>query len=123
MPFNSVSNIESCYIELPRLLYYSHIPALIIALFMGIFVYLKSKALASKILFAMAAMFSLWCVGNLITWIAHDSRLIMFAWSLLNVLDVLFFVLSLYFVYVFIGKGVGGNSLLLKIRHLIFPKT
>ncbi len=87
-----------------RLLYYSHIPAMTVSLLIGLFVYLKNKTLISKILFALSVVFSTWSFLNLIVWTNIDSRLIMLAWSFFGLLYSLIYILSLYFVYVFIDK-------------------
>lgn len=41
MGFNFVSNIKSCYVDVPNLLYYSHIPTAILALAISVYVFLK----------------------------------------------------------------------------------
>ncbi|KKQ52425.1 MAG: PAS/PAC sensor signal transduction histidine kinase [Parcubacteria group bacterium GW2011_GWD2_38_11] len=104
MEYNLITNIGSCYIEIPSLLYYSHIPTAVISLLVGFMVFLKSKDLSSRILLAISIIFSSWLVCNLITWISVDSRLIMFVWSMMGVLTSLIFISSFYFAYVYIKK-------------------
>ncbi len=107
MNFNFVSHLETCYNAVQQnttLLYYSHIPTAIIILFVGFFVLSKNRSLLSKILFGITVTFSLWIILNLIVWTNYNSELIMFSWAVLNVFDVLFYVLCFYFVYVFIEK-------------------
>jgi signal transduction histidine kinase len=129
MSYNSITNIESCYIQLPHLLYYSHIPAIAVSLLLGIFIYYKNRTLVSKILFGIAITFSLWAAFSLITWISVNSVNIMFVWSLFGLLDVLLFILFLYFAYVFIDKkdvSIAIKSiwgLLLLITAIIIPTT
>jgi signal transduction histidine kinase len=113
MIYNFVSNIKTCEGSIFEMLnggdlgilYYSHIPVIVISLLLGIFVLLKSRdKLLGRVLFALAFAFSVWSILDLITWISYSSTNIMIAWSLLGIFDVLFFILSLYFVYVFIDK-------------------
>lgn len=105
MEYNLISNVESCYIDLPPLLYYSHLPAIIISLFFGIFVYFKSgRSLLGKILLLISISFSLWAICNLIVWITVDSITYSFFWSFFEILSVLFYFLILYFGYVFIEE-------------------
>jgi len=105
MDFNLITNIESCHITVPTLLYYSHIPTAALALLIGFFVYFKNrKELINKILFSIAIVFSLWVMFSLITWLGYDSRMIMFVWSFFGILSSLLFILFVYFVYVFIDK-------------------
>ncbi len=105
MDFNLITNIESCHIVVPTLLYYSHIPTAIIALFIGFFVYLKDRnGLINKILFSISIVFSLWVMFSLITWLGYDSRIIMFVWSFFGIISALLFILFVYLFYVFIDK-------------------
>lgn len=108
MPFNSVTNIETCFEAIkvvPGILYYSHIPTTISAVFVGLFIFLKNKnILASKILFTLTILFFLWAICDLVTWTTTDSRWIMITWALLSLLFALFSLLSLYLVYVFVNN-------------------
>ncbi len=104
MGFNFVTNLESCYVDVPSLLYYSHIPAGIIAFCFGLFVILKSRSVEAKALFAIGIFFALWVFCDLLLWMSHDSRVIMFVWSLVNLLENFVSALTLYFVYIFLEK-------------------
>lgn len=105
MEYNLISNVESCHIQLPALLYYSHWPSIIITLFFGIFVYFKSgRSLLGKILLLISFSFSLWAILNLIVWTTFDSQTYSFFWSFFEILSVLFYFLVLYFGYVFIEE-------------------
>lgn len=110
MGYNLVTNLEQCIITLPtmvnvNLLYYSHIPTILVALLIGFFVLIKNKGeLSAKILFALSLTFSLWTFFDLIAWVSPNTTYIMFSWSILGVLDSLMYILSLYLVYVFIDK-------------------
>ncbi|MDP1845291.1 MAG: ATP-binding protein [Candidatus Moranbacteria bacterium] len=104
--------------DVPSLLYYSHIPTAIVAILIGIFVFWKGKQLLiNRLLFAISACFSLWVILNLILWTNIHSDLMLFVWSFLRVLSSLISILSIYFIYVFLGgKDV---SFRLKIIFLI----
>lgn len=104
MEFNFVTNLESCYITVPSILYYSHIPAGLIAFLFGFFVFLKNRKPEAKALFAMGAVFSVWVFFDLVLWLAHDSRVIMLVWSFINILENFVSALTLYFVYLFLEK-------------------
>lgn len=107
MPFNFVTNIESCYIAVPHLLYYSHIPTAVIALIVGFFVYYKNRGsglLISKVLLFSALFFSLWSIFDIIIFIDPDSRVVMFFWSLVNLVEMLVTTSTLYFTYLFFEK-------------------
>jgi signal transduction histidine kinase len=91
--------------DVPALLYYAHIPAMIIALLVGLFVYLKGrKLLLNRLLFAISIFFSIWTIINLITWTNIHSDFILFAWSFFGLIFGLISIFSIYFVYVFLEK-------------------
>lgn len=107
MDFNPISNIESCYVNIPHLSYYSHIPTAIVALLLGFFVYFKNKngnSLTSKILLFTAITFTIWSVLDLSLWVSIDSRKIMFSWSIINLFEMFASSSTLYFAYVFLEK-------------------
>src|SRR4030065_2773179 len=83
------------------ILYYSHIPVIIISLFFGIFVLFKSKGgLLSIIFFLLVSLLSIWSILDLYTWLSWDTGIQMFAWSITTVVEPLLFMLSLYFIFV-----------------------
>lgn len=91
--------------KVPVLLYYSHIPVLIIALIIGLFVYSKNRqSLLSKILLAISVFFSLWVFCDLITWTTNTSSVSMFFWSFFGLFFILINVLCVYFAYVYVYK-------------------
>jgi signal transduction histidine kinase len=110
MAFNSITNIEACraMVNIAPLhtVYYSHIPASIIALLIGFFVYSNNKRLLTgKILLAISISFSIWSLFDLTLWqFGYNSTVVTFAWSILGLAEILFFILSLYLAYAFIDK-------------------
>ncbi|MCB9810455.1 hypothetical protein H6781_02580 [Candidatus Nomurabacteria bacterium] len=91
--------------DIPELLYYSHIPATILALLVGIFVFVNNpRNLLNKILLSIALSFSAITVINLVTWTSIESSAIIFSWSLFGPLQGIISVLSIYFIYVFLNK-------------------
>ena len=108
MGFNLISNIESCStFAIPHLLYFSHIPTAIIALLLGFFVYFKNRngnSFVGKLLLFTAASFFLWSISDIILWKSVDSRITMFVWSIINLVEMLVSSSTLYFSYVFFEK-------------------
>jgi signal transduction histidine kinase len=107
MMVDAISNIASCYVVVPALSYYSHIPTAAVALLLGVFVYFKTRTdrlLTSRMLLFTAVAFSVWSILDLYLWIGTDSRGIMFAWSLVNLFGLLASSGTLYFSYVFLEK-------------------
>lgn len=89
----------------PILLYYSHLPAIAIALIVGIFVFLNNpKSLLNRLLFGVAALFSLWAFANLVLWTSVNSDVVIFVWSLFGILSAGLSICTIYLVYVFLRK-------------------
>lgn len=91
--------------ELPGLLYYSHVPAIVISLLVGTFVIWNNrKELLNRLLFAICIFFSLWTLLNLISWTNIHSDILLFSWSFFGPLSALISIFSVYFTYVFLQK-------------------
>ncbi len=91
--------------DVPTLLYYAHIPAIVISLFIGIYVLLNGRRLLlNQLLFAISLFFSLWTLINLITWTNIHSELIIFVWSFFSLVLSLLAIFCIYFIYVFLDK-------------------
>lgn len=96
--------------SVPSLLYYSHIPTAVIAILLGLFVYIKNRDFVSRALLFLSLSFSIWLFFNLIVWTNVDSRIIMFIWSFFGSLTVLIFIFAFYFFYTFIEKKDLSNK-------------
>ena len=91
--------------NLPDLLYYSHIPAAIVALLVGLFVYINGRhILINKLLFLISISFSLWTLISLIAWTNIHSDFLLFIWTFFGVFSSFISILSIYFIYVFLYK-------------------
>jgi hypothetical protein len=91
--------------DVPSLLYYSHIPSAILALLIGVFVYLNARQLLlNKLLFTLSIAFSLWVVVSLISWTNIHSDFLLFTWTFYGILSSLISIISIYFVSVFLNK-------------------
>ncbi|MFZ1626662.1 MAG: ATP-binding protein [Candidatus Moraniibacteriota bacterium] len=122
MDFNLITNIESCYFDIPALLYYSHIPTAIVMFLLGLFVYARNKELLSaNLLFFVALFFSLWVAGDMIIWISPDSRMVMFWWSLINLFEVVVSMSTLYFAYTFLERKDAPFWAKLSAAGLLLP--
>ncbi len=125
--FNLITNNSTCYELITQtvpfdLIYYSHIPTVLLALFVSFFIFFKSgKILSSKLLLIVSILFSLWSLCDLITWTSYDTRLTMFAWAPLGFLFMLIFAFSLYFTYVFFDKEDISLAKKIAIFLPVFP--
>ncbi len=90
---------------LEKLAQYSHIIPIILSLTLAFFIFFKAKFnLFSKIFLAFVISFCAWLVGDLITWTSNDYNLIYTVWSTLVYIELIFFILGLYFVITFVNE-------------------
>lgn len=94
----------TCYAtthEYHALVYYSHFITLGILLYfaLSVLVYADRKNLAApKSFLLFSGLFSLWLIGNALTWVLPDYTPVIFFWSLLDLINVLFFAAGAWFV-------------------------
>lgn len=123
MIYNFITNIQSCYVDVPSLLYYSHIPTALTALFFGILILIKGKEniIASRYLFLISLTFFIWTVLEGVLWLVYSSITMMFLWSFLPLLYVLLNLFCILFVYSMVEKKKLPHNLLLYSLALVFP--
>ena len=105
-------DINSCFVfinflgaEKIPLIYYSHLVPVFFAIMLSLLVYLKSKrTVLSNIFVLFSGVFSLWLVLDLILWTSTNYYLIASSWAPINLIEIIFFVLALYFTTVFLIK-------------------
>jgi hypothetical protein len=123
--FNLTSFSEICYqwnANAPQLLYFSHIPTAIVAMFLGVFVYFNNKdSLAGKILLIISLAFSLWSLSDLFLFLTLDPRLVMFFWSIISLAELFIFAGSLYFSYAFLEKRDAPLKYKIIVLLLLLP--
>lgn len=108
--------------DVPSLLYYSHIPASIVALLIGFFVFFNGrKLLLNKLLLLITVSFSLWTLSNLTLWTNIHSEFLLFIWSFLRVFSSFISIFSIYFIYVFLDKKDVSNKLKMVFLGLLTP--
>jgi len=91
--------------DVPMLLYYAHIPAIIISLLVGLYVYINDRgSLLNRLFFAISFFFSLWALINLVTWTNIHSDFILFVWTFFSLTLGLLAIFCIYFIYVFLEK-------------------
>lgn len=101
--------LNTCYQTqntLQTIVRYSHFVPLILSLILGTLVIVKAKSdLLSKIFFAFVASFSVWLIGDFITWSSLNYSSVYANWSFLLYAEVVFYTLGLYFAIVFSRKS------------------
>ena len=91
--------------ELPVLLYYAHVPAILISLVLGLFVLLSDrKTVLNRVLFGLCMSFAAWSLSTLILWTNVHSDVLLFTWSFLGPAAAFISVFSIYFTYVFLER-------------------
>ncbi len=110
-------NITSCSIFLKEfsdtgilsIAYYSHLVPIVIALFLGFFTLKKTNSSKLSVVFCLFTMaFSLWLFGDLITWTTASYGPIIFVWSWLDYLNIVFFALGTYFFVLLARDGLSS---------------
>lgn len=103
----------------PGLLYYTYIPAILVALFLIFFIHYEGeKNRAANALSLICLSFALWTLDIFILWIAAYNDAIMFGWQLTPIFEVSIFIFSLYFVYLITDKKKRDIDPRLKIFFL-----
>ncbi len=91
--------------DVPALLYYAQIPATIISLLFGFYIFWNGrKFLLNRLLFLIAILFSLWVFTTLIVWAGNDGGLFAFVWPFYDLILGLIAIFCIYFIYVFLDK-------------------
>lgn len=89
----------------PTLLFYSYIPVAIISLIFALFVFKGSKrSLSGKLILSISLLFFLWTLSAIFTWITVQAGVVHFFWQVIAIIEVLIYLCSFYFVYVFLNK-------------------
>ena len=91
--------------NVPSLVYYSHVPALIMAFLLGVcvFLYGRNNVIKRTFLFILS-VFILWAFFSLTTWAANRSDIIMFIWSVIILIEPLLHIGSLYLLHLIYNK-------------------
>lgn len=106
-----INSIGQCWVmvneQMPlELVYYSHVFNIAAASIFGVYVLFKAKGVQMSLhFFMLCILFSLWVAADLITWtMLFDSRITMLGWSLMELLEILFFFLSANLVYLYLNS-------------------
>ncbi len=86
-------------------LLYSHLPAVIISLFIGFYLFVKDRRLETKIFLGLVIVFCIFTLGDLTEWFSFLGRnVVMFTGLILEISDPALLVFSFYFLFVVINK-------------------
>jgi signal transduction histidine kinase len=108
--------------DIPELLYYSHIPATVVAVFVGFFVLLSNpKNLLNQLLFLLSLSFSIWTISSLTAWTNINADLLAAMWPLFGISSALISILSIYLVLVFLHEKDISFRIKLVFLFLLTP--
>ncbi len=89
----------------PRLLFYSYIPIIIVALLFGFYIFTKNKkSLDGKLILLISTAFSVQILNEIIQWIAVHVKVVHFSWQLSAILQVSIYAFIILFVFYFLNK-------------------
>ena len=106
----------------PQILYYSHIPTALIALILGFILVRKERSRKSIFFLLTTIFFALWSISDIVLWTNSDTRIIMFVWSYINLLQTLTTAIFLFFIYSYTSNKVLPKFLLYFLFILFLPK-
>jgi signal transduction histidine kinase len=103
------------------LIYYSHLTPVLVSLIFGFFIYFANrKSLLNKVLLFIALTLSVWLLLDLILWATDSLRTVVFAWSLVNMIEPIIYAGFVYFVLVFMtGNDISWKTKLLIVLPLL----
>lgn len=91
--------------QVPSLVYYSHIPLILISSIIAFLIFIKGKkVLSNKILLFTLVTFTCWVVMSLMFWANNRSDIVMLVWHWTLLLEPLIYIGSLYFIKVIIDE-------------------
>lgn len=91
--------------NVPPLIYYSHIPNIIISLILAFFILFQNrKALGNKVLFFTIVAFEAWVLFALIFWASNRSDVIMFSWLMDILFEPLVYIGAFYLLHILIKQ-------------------
>lgn len=102
--YNTIYNCSGNLDTIGITLLYLHIPVSVLTLIIALYIWKQSKHKASsKIIIYIALTFALWVILNNIVWlIASSASVYLFAWSLIEPVSIVLFLLMYYFVYTYV---------------------
>ena len=108
--------------NVPELLYYSHIPAAFMMLFLGGFLFLKQKNDVSvRLLASLFLLSSFWLALDVFIWASNQPSLNIFLWSNQILLEVLIYLIAFLLTYQFIFQKTIGIFCRVPLYILVLP--
>lgn len=104
------------------LIYYSHLTPIFVSLIFGLYIYLTNRhSLLNKTLFVITGILSLWLFLDLVLWATDSVQTVLFAWSLVNMIEPVIYAGFVYFIYIFSTKNDVSNKIKLLLIIPLLP--
>lgn len=104
-----------------HLIYYSHLTPIIVSLIFASYIYISNhKSLLNKILLFITLNLSLWLLLDLVLWATDSRRIVLYTWSVINMIEPAIYAGFVYFVIVFVsGKDMSNKNKIWLILPLL----
>jgi signal transduction histidine kinase len=104
------------------LIYYSHIVPVLFSLPLAFIIIAKDyRNKLNQYFFLAVSLFSLWSFSDLVLWASPDPRIIMFFWSILNLLEPFIYIAVFLFAYTLLFKKGIPTRVLALILSITLP--
>lgn len=91
--------------NVPTLLYYSHFVGVIAAILFAAFLFPRAKeSLVIKVFLLTITSFIAWAIIDVLLWASNDPGLVLFYWGIQILLEMVLYISSFYFGYLFITQ-------------------
>ena len=98
------------------LIYYSHLTPIFVSIIFGLYIYRSNKrSLLNKTLFGITVLLSIWLFLDLVLWASNGVNVILFSWSVVNMIEPVIYAGFVYFIYLF----VTGDDISRKLKTLL----
>lgn len=96
--------INTCYettAQLRSLALYSHLLPVLVAIVLSVFIYrFAENRISAKLFVLFVFLLSIWLTADLIAWYSNNYFLVAASWSILDFVNILFYLVLLFFFYI-----------------------
>mgnify|MGYP003393991420 CR=1 FL=1 len=108
--------------NVPSLVHYSHLIAMLAALTIGLLIYFNNpKGRVPRLLLLFVSFFSVWAFLDLVLWATNRPDVVMFSWSLQVLLEPLTYITAFYVFHAFLYRTWPSFRVNLFIAILLLP--
>lgn len=101
---------------------YAHLVPLVLGLAIAVLVFIRSKHSVQSVAFlSFVVFFCLWLAGDLVTWTSNNYSLVYATWSVLDYVNIMFFLFAVYFIQSLFRGGEAPSLFKWFYRILAIP--